>query len=169
MKFNQEKVLTTDDVCPSSLKYWKYWNKVKEKYPKLRIIAFVIANYQNKENVAKNEEFRKWFEKTKDWVEIGVHGWDHLSPPECERDDQQELILKALKMLHPFLPKKFLYRPPGFQTSIGTEAILKNLGFEGIAHQRRIKYFDGTYAIPFNSHLSEDKYHNPIGQIWSVL
>jgi len=133
----------------------------KKKFPKLKLLAFVIANYQNKENVQESKEFLDWFERTKEWVEIGVHGYDHLFPPECERDNQEEFIEKALDLLKPFLPKKFLYRAPGFQVTNQTEPILKKLGFAGIAHQDTIKYFDGTFAVPFNSHCC-DKYFNPV-------
>jgi len=167
---SQFKAIISDDVCPSNLVHWKYWMWVKEKYPDLIVLCFVIANYRNRENVAESEKFKEWFEKNKDWVEIGIHGLDHMSPPECERENQEELITKALEILRPFLPEKFLFRPPGHQRTIHTEPILKKLGFAGIAYQTRIRYFDGRIIEPIlNTHLSEDRYENPIGKIWSAL
>lgn len=131
-------------------------------------MAFVIANYQNKENVQESKEFLDWFERTKEWVEIGVHGYDHLFPPECERDNQEEFIEKALDLLRPFLPKKFLYRAPGFQVTNQTEPILRKLGFAGIAHQFRIKYFNGSYVEPYNTHCC-DKFVNPITRLGEMV
>ena len=166
----ERTLIICDDLCPSKLIHWQYWDKVKEKYPNLKVLAFVIANFQNKENVAESKEFKDWYERYKDWVTVGVHGYDHMSPPECERDNQEELITKALEVLRPFLPKKFLFRPPGFQYIIKTEPIIKKLGFTGIAYQTRIKLFDGTYLEPiFNTHLTKDQFDNPIGKIWNKL
>lgn len=164
MNFWQDKVVTTDDVCPSNLKFWEYWGALKSKFPELKVIAFVIANASNKELVSENKEFLDWFERTKDWVEIGVHGYDHEYPPECERENQEELIEKALSVLRPFLPNQFLYRAPGFQVTNQTEPILKKLGFAGIAHQGKIKYFDGTFVETFDTHCC-NKYANPITEL----
>jgi len=160
--------MTTDDLCLSNLKYFRYWDKVKEKYPNLKLIVFTIANFKNTEDLSKSDIFKKWFEQHKDWCEIGVHGYDHQYPPECERDNQEKFIVKALEILRPFLLKEFLYRAPGFQVTCKTEPILRKLGFAGIAHQDKIKYFDGRFDIPFNTHCL-DKYYNPITQIWTKL
>ena len=161
-------IITTDDVCPSNLKFFNYWDKVKEEVPNLKLVCFTIANYKNIEDVSKDEDFIKWFEERKDWVEIGVHGHDHLYPPEGDRNNYAELIKKSLDILKPFLPKDFLYRAPGFQHTCFTEGVLKKLGFAGIAYQTRIKYFNGTFDEPLNTHCS-DQYDNPITNIWKQL
>jgi predicted deacetylase len=157
------KVLTTDDVCLSNLKFWKYWLEVKEHYPDIKVIAFVIANYKHEENVYQSQEFREWFDANKSWVTVGVHGYDHELPQEGFRDDQKAYIAKALDLLRPFLPEQFLYRPPGFRFMAKTEGILKQLGFAGIAHRDRIKYFDKRYELPYNTHCC-DSYMNPVTQ-----
>lgn len=161
-------VITTDDFCLENMKYFEFWDRVKLKRPSLRLVVFTIANFKNGQDVSKSEEFREWFYGHKDWCKIGVHGYDHLYPPECERDDQREVILRALKILRPFLSEKFLYRPPGFQVTCKTEPVLKELGFAGIAYQNRIKYFDGGFDKPFNTHCC-DRYFNPITKIWKRL
>jgi len=157
----QDKVLTIDDVCPSNLKYWNHLLEIKKEYPDTKVTAFVIANYRNEEDVSQSQEFWKWFEMNRSWVTIGVHGYDHLEPQEGWRDDQEIWIRKALTILRPFLPPNFLYRPPGFRTLAKTEGILGGLGFAGIAYQTRIKWFDGRFEIPFNSHCL-NKYFNPV-------
>jgi len=94
----------------------------------------------------------------------GVHGYDHLYPPDCERDNQGELIEKALDILRPFLPEEYLYRAPGFQVTCKTEPILKSLGFSGIAHQGVVKYFGGGFVNTFDTHCC-DKFLNPVTKI----
>ena len=105
-------IFTTDDLCPSNLKYFKFWDKIRKANPELKLIAFTIANFKGKENVKDSKEFYEWWEIHKDWVEIGVHGYDHLFPPEGERANQEELMEKARDILLPFLPENHLYRPP---------------------------------------------------------
>lgn len=165
------RIFTTDDLCPSNLKYFEYWDRVKQKYPQLKLIAFTIARKgdREEEDVSKNEEFKKWYEAHKDWVEIGVHGYDHLRPQEGWRQDQEEYIKKALDIIRPYLPTRFLYRAPGFRTLPKTEGILKKLGFAGIAHQEFIKYFDGEVAGNLlNTHCTNE-FANPITEIWSHI
>lgn len=164
MKPWQNKVLTTDDVCMSNIiRYWKYWFEIKEQYPDTKLLAFVIANNQGEEDISKSLEFRSWYIANKDWVTIGVHGYDHMMPQEGFREDQEVYIAKALDTLRTFLPENYLYRPPGFRFMAKTEGILKRLGFAGIAHQTRIKWFDGHFEVPFNTHC-RDQYLNPVTQ-----
>jgi len=75
----------------------------------------------------------------KDWIEVGVHGFEHTYPPECERDNQREYITKGLEALKKYLPINFGFRAPGFQIIASTYSILKELGFCYIAHQSRIQ------------------------------
>ena len=169
--YNKRFVITTDDLCLTNLEAFSYWDKLKIKYPSLKLVAFTIANYRENERLDKSKQFKKWFTEHKDWVEIGVHGYDHdpLKLPEGERDDFEKLVKKSLKVLKPFLPKYPLYRPPGFQTTNQIENIIKRLGFRGIAHEQRIKYFNGLYQGVFNTHCTENTYDNPIGIIWKNL
>ncbi|RPI56419.1 MAG: hypothetical protein EHM49_00055 [Deltaproteobacteria bacterium] len=159
----QNKVLTTDDVCPSNLKYWNYWLEIKEQYPETKLIAFVIANYRGIENISRSSEFFDWWVANKDWVTVGVHGYDHLRPQEGFREDQEAYIQAATNILKPFLPENFLYRPPGFRVLAKTEGILRKLGFAGIAHQTTIKWFDGHLEVPYNTHCGAE-YFNPVAQ-----
>jgi GT2 family glycosyltransferase len=155
-------IVTTDDVCPCNLPYFEYWHYIKTICPELKLIAFVTANHKNEENIREDDEFQKWFEETRDWVQVGVHGYDHLNPPEQERDEAEDLVNKSLDLLRPYLPKSFLYRPPGFQRTIRTEPILEKLGFAGIAYERRIRFFGGQIiGGVLNSHCC-GKFINPM-------
>jgi len=154
--------VTTDDVCLENLRFFHYWDKIKMMKPNLKLIAFTIANYKDEQNVAESKEFKSWFDAHRSWVEIGVHGYDHLFLPEQERDDAEELVMKSLEILKNFLPENHLYRPPGFQRTIQTEPMLKRLGFGGIAYQARIKMFDGRVIEPIlNTHCC-DRDFNPV-------
>jgi hypothetical protein len=156
-------IFTTDDLCLENLEHFRHWDWIKSVYPDLKLLAFTIANKDGNQNVAESKEFRDWYEDHKDWVEIGVHGWDHGNPPEQERDDAEELVAKSLATLEPFLPEHPIYRPPGFQRTLKTEPMLKRLGFAGIAYQNKIRYFNGNILVGnvVNSHCC-DKYVHPI-------
>ncbi len=164
----QNKIMTTDDLCLSNLKYFKYWDKVKEKYGELKLVAFTIANYRQKEKLDDSKQFKDWFDKYKDWVEIAIHGYDHSYPPEAERDDFEDCVSKALEILKSFLPKEYGYRSPGFKFTVRLEPVLKKLGFGYVAYDDMIKYFDGRKLIPYNTHCC-NKYENPITKIWDKL
>ena len=157
-------IYTTDDVSIDNLKHFKFWDKVKERKHNLRVVAFVVA----KDIVTP--EFNRWFSDQQDWVEIGVHCYEHSKPQEGWREDQEQQIQKAINTLKPYLPKRYLYRPPGFRFLPQTEPILKRLGFAGIAHQQFIKIFDTWEKIRvFNTHCTENEFNNPIGKIWQKL
>lgn len=160
-------LLVTDDVCPSNLRFFRYIDRVKEKYPDLKVIAFTIANYKN-QRVDESKEFKDWYKEHKYWVEIAVHGYDHSFPPEAEREDFEECVEKALEILRPFLPKEYGYRSPGFQFTVRMEPILRKLGFAYVAYRNILKYFDGRRKIPFNTHCC-DRFQNPITKIWRNL
>ena len=164
-------IYTTDDVCPSNLEHWKWWDKAKVRKPDLRVLAFTIANKNGNENVLEYEEFREWFEERKGWVTIGIHGYDHTFPPECERENAEEYIQMSLNILEPFLSERFLYRPPGHQRTTKTIGILKRLGVAGIAFATSIWWFDSgerEYNI-MNTHCTYNKFENPIGQVWEMI
>jgi len=155
-------VFSTDDVSSENLKYFEYWDMVKDKVPDLKVIAFVIAE-------GLDDRFERWYQSHKDWVEIGVHCYNHERPQEAWREDQEFWIAKARDILLPYLPENYLYRPPGFRVLSKTEKVLKDLGFAGIAHQSHIKYFSGRTLDVYNTHCTKDKYENPIGEIWKTI
>ena len=157
-------ILTTDDLSVDNLVHFKYWDLVKVAKPETKLVAFTIAEGINQDN------FLKWWEARKDWVEIGVHGFNHTEPQEGWRDDQEIYWQKSLDILRPFLPERPLFRAPGFRVLNKTEKIIREMGFRGIAHQRFIKYFDTGELVPvFNTHCTEDKFLNPIGKVWKQL
>jgi len=155
--------ITTDDLSWADIQFFSYFDQAKKIRPDLKVIAFTIAKD------LPLEEFEKWYEERKDWVEIAVHCYDHDYPQEAWRPDQEHYIQKALEILRPFVPERPLYRPPGFRCLPMTEPILRKLGFRGIAHQNFIKLFDTGEIIPtFDTHCS-DKYLNPITEVWNSL
>jgi peptidoglycan/xylan/chitin deacetylase (PgdA/CDA1 family) len=132
-----------------------FFDKIKEEFPDFQLIAFTISNFKNKENLAQNEAFKKWFDERKDWVEIAVHSYDHEYPPDGDREDEEVWIEKARDGLLPFLRKEYGYRSPGWQTTIKTVPTLKKLGFSYIAFENSIKYLQEQKIEQgvVNSHL----------------
>ena len=139
--------LTTDDFCPKFMDSWKYWEELKKVHPNLRITAFVVPRHDNKDeyDCSKSKEFKQWFEKNKDWVEVAVHGFDH-SKFECllSYDEQLERFKKALEIMKPFLPKKWGFKPPYYRYNSDTlEIILDTLKAAYFVTPRRIYYGRG--------------------------
>jgi hypothetical protein len=119
-----------DDVSTKYLnQLWKL-ECLKKKYPKLKVLCFVIA-----ENT--NQEFLNWLNK--EWIEVGLHGYSHGGIPECEKENKEELIKKSFEILKGILPNKYSFRAPGFQMTASTYPILKDIGVSYIVHERKIQ------------------------------
>lgn len=161
-------IFTTDDLCLSYLDNFKMFDAIKQKVPDFRMIAFTIANFNNKENLAESNVFKKWFKEHKQWVEIAVHSYDHMYPPDGDREDEAQWIEKALYGLKPFLPEKYGYRSAGWQTTNKTVSILKRLGFSWIAYETKINLFNEKKVIYgiINSHLYDE---DSITRIYNIL
>lgn len=166
---NTNVIYTTDDIWPSNLQYWEFWDKIKEKHPELKVIAFVVAEY-NGEDISKNQEFNRWYEVRKDWVEIGIHGLDHQKPQLgwLPKEQQKYEIERAMSILNPYLPQNPLIRFPGFRMMPYSESIVRELGITGIAYQGRIKYFKtGEIIKTIDTHCCDnDNCVNSISKIW---
>lgn len=158
-------LILVDDVSPLTIDNLHYLIDIHNTNNNIYMILFTIANHNNCNPINNCNEFIKFIEDNFRWIQVGVHGYDHAYPPEQERDNAKELTQLAHEILLPWLPPNPLYRPPGYQRTIDTEKIVKEAGFKGIAYQRRIKYFDGTYVNNFiNCHLTIDKNFNPINK-----
>lgn len=165
--FFDKVTITTDDLCLEYLDNFVLFDDLKKLYPDFKMIAFTIGNFKNKENLANSEQFKRWYEERKDWVEIAVHSYDHDEIPDGDREDEAMWIEKARDSLKPFLPEKYGYRSPGWQTTNKTEKILKELGFSYIAYETKIKYFDGRIINGIiNSHLYDVE---SIKKIYEIL
>jgi len=121
--------LICDDV--NEAEFYKL-ERLREKVPNLKVNCFVMGKDAG--------QYLK-----QDWIEVGVHGWEHTYPPECERANQRDYILKGLEALRPYLPEKFGFRAPGFQMTALTYPILRELGFRFIAHQFRVQPLKGGF------------------------
>lgn len=160
-------IITVDDLCLEHLDNFLIFDALKKLHPDFRLIAFTIGNFKNKENLAQNKKFLEWWEKHKDWVEIAVHSYDHDEIPDGDRENEEEWIKKAYESLKDFLPEKYGYRSPGWQTTNKTEAILRGLGFSYIAYGTKIKYFEGKIVGNIiNSHLYDVE---SIKRIYEIL
>ena len=149
-------IYTVDDLCLSYLNNFKYFDEIKSRYPEFKLIAFTIANFKNYELLLESDIFKTWFYQHKDLVEISIHSYDHQYPPDGDRDDEEYWISKALNGLKLFLPERYGYRSPGWQTTNKTVSILNNLGFSWIAYETKIVDIKEKRVIEskvVNSHL----------------
>ena len=157
-------MITVDDLCLEYMDNFILFDSLKKLYPDFKLVAFTIGNFKG-ENLKDNKKFKQWFEKRKNWIEIAVHAYDH-DLPDGDKDNEGEWIEKAYQSLKIFLPEKYGYRSPGWQTTNKTEGILKELGFSYIAYETKVKYFDGRIDKNIiNSHLYDVKSINRIYEI----
>ena len=115
---------------------WKL-NKLKKENADLKITVFVIAKDLTPEII-------NWLKQ--DWIEVGVHCWNHSAPPEGECNDFEERTIKALTLLKPLM-NKVLYRFAGFQAIADDYDVLKRLGVEIIVHQQRLQLLQKKRSI----------------------
>lgn len=160
-------MFTVDDLCLEYLSQFTLFDEIKKDFPDFKLIAFTISNFKEKESLKDSKEFGEWL-KERPWVEIGVHSYDHMYPPDGDRDNQAELIEKARDELKDFLPKEYGYRSPGFQTTSQTVPTLKKLGFSWIAYESKIQYLNKnlTQTGIVNSHLYDT---DSIKKIYEIL
>lgn len=152
-------IYTVDDLCLSYLPNFNILDNIKKHNPGFEIIAFTIADFNGNENLSKSREFREWYLERESWVEIAVHSFQHIIP-DGDQDDEEGQIRQALDILKPFLPKEYIYRPAGWQTTNQTVPILKKLGFTLIAYETRINNIKVERTISrsiINSHLYDIK------------
>jgi len=126
-------IITTDDFCPKFMHMWKYWEKLKNKWPSFRLTAFIVPNWEGKFPVNKSREFRDWYESNKDWVEVAMHGFDH-SFAECQKYNGkklQERLTNGFNTIRDFLPDKWGFKPPYYKyNSECIDFVLEKLGAE---------------------------------------
>jgi len=138
-----EVYFIVDSITPSCLEQWSVLEQMKQQNPQLKVNCFVIANKGFGENVAEDANFCKWFESNRDWIQLGVHGYDQSIElkSEVERDswELKRCLTQSLRILSPFLPSKKGYRPPDFQSSIHLKRLLQELKFDFITHEGRIQ------------------------------
>lgn len=161
-------IFTVDDLCLKYLENFILFDEIKKKYPFFKLLAFTISNFEYKETLKDSERFKQWFSERKDWVEIAVHSFDHMYPPDGDRHNEAYFIELARDNLKFYLPKEYGYRSAGWQTTNRTEGILKKLGFSYIAYESKIKYFNQQkveYGI-INSHLYDQ---NSIKKMYEIL
>ena len=147
---------SVDDLCLSHLDKFELFDKIKARHPSFKLVAFTIANNKNNELLTHSKTFKAWYLCHKDWVEIAVHSYDHEYPPDGDRNNEGKWIKKARDSLRPFLPAKYGYRSPGWQTTNKTVPILKKLGFSYIAYETVVKDTQKDIIIErqvTNSHL----------------
>ena len=142
-------IINIDDI---GIKYkehfWKL-DKIKKENSDFRMTAFVIAKDLTPEII-------EWLKQ--DWIEVGVHCWDHSAPPEGECEDFEKRTVKALEVLKPLM-NKIIYRPAGFQILASNYEILERLGIEAIIHQQRIQLLKEKRSIEvdlINKHIYDD-------------
>ena len=133
-------IFCVDDI---GVKYanhlWKL-DKIKKENPTFKVTAFIVAE-------GLTPEIIEWLKQ--DWIEVGIHCWNHTAPPEGECNDFEERTKKALSVLKPLM-NRIIYRFAGFQATAKCYPVLKRLKIEAIVHQNRIQLLQEKRIIEVN-------------------
>ena len=150
-------ILCVDDIGEKYEKNLHRIDEMKIKVPSLKITAFVVAE-------RLTPKVLKWLKQ--DWIEVGLHCWNHDPPPEGEREDFEKRTRKALTALSPLM-NRMIYRPAGFQILASNYPILEKLGIEVIVHSRRIQLLKEKKSLEVNlvnTHIYDEFKNVPKGE-----
>ena len=141
---------TCDDVGLEHKEHLYKLEDLKKQDPTFKVTVFVIAK-------GLNDYLFNWLKQ--DWIEVGVHCYDH-DKPECDYEDKEDRITKAFNILKPLLPKQYGYRTSGYQMTASMYPIVKKLGFSYIAHQTRVQSFKGEFKRDniINTHIYDKEF-----------
>lgn len=139
---------------------WKL-DKIKKENPNFKMTAFIVAKDLTPEII-------KWLKQ--DWIEVGIHCWDHTAPPEGECEDFEKRTKKALATLKSLM-NKVLYRFAGFQAVTGDYKVLERLGIDIIVHQQRLQLLQEKRSIEvnlINKHIYDNEFNITANEFQSI-
>lgn len=138
-------MVSTHDLNPTSLMYFKYWDTLKDKHPKLQLsVAVVPIWHRNVRNDVKSSvQFQEWYNSRDDWVHIFQQGCYNEKVPECLRFEktQRKLIKRGFKKVHMYMPKDvYGFTAPFFRMNNHTIVVLKQLGYSYVVYHNQMLY-----------------------------
>lgn len=103
-----------DDYCDEHENKIKHLDSMKKKYPNLKVTLYTIPNRTSKRAMKLVEN--------RDWIELGVHGWDHRIDEESNwnRHDAERYLQIASG-----LGLKKIYKAPYWKLNEATIEVLK--------------------------------------------
>jgi predicted deacetylase len=107
---------------------------LKEKFPNLKVTLFAIPFYENKD---QSDFFHQVIKDHGDWIELGIHGWDHRSNFECMEWTYKEANQKITDAWNMGCFTK-VFKAPGWQISRDTYSVCKNAGFVVADHKESV-------------------------------
>ncbi len=135
-------MITTDDLNQEDWSLFKYFDKLKEEFPKFRLIAFFTPFWQQKEvdfdfsnpGAYFKSPFLNFLKERKDWLLLGAHGLYHLkTSPDCYSPDQ-EIMFSILRVIWDFLETEGIrampyFKPPFYRFRESSLTFARKYGF----------------------------------------
>lgn len=119
---------TSDRNCIEELLH------IKKKFPRFKATLFAIPYWQGKD---QSNFFHAVLSLHKEWIQLGIHGWDHHDNFECSKWDH-ETAQKYIKKAWDMGCFEKLFKAPGWQISRDTYSVLKNAGFICADHKESV-------------------------------
>lgn len=172
-------IVATSDFAPPSLPLWSYWNKLKDKHPKLQVSVFVVPFWKGNSDykINRDDNFQDWYKENKDWVNIVQQGCYNY-PNECLKfyKTQKKIIKRGYRKIHKLMPQDFFgFKPPSYRMNNSTIAVLKEIGFSFVVYYNQILFLKPTAKeVPHFEIIEtytniEDKKNNNINTIFTEL
>ncbi len=149
----KKMIVCTDDISVQNVeKYWSYWEKLKKKFPGLKLNAFVVPRYRDdyRESISR-AGFNAWYHPVSNWVKLHLHGYTHLFPPEylLSYERQKDLIETGAVMLGKVTRGTFGIKAPGYKFNDDTIRIAKELCFDFFAKEKSVLFLKENKEIQY--------------------
>lgn len=144
-------IITTDDLNQQDWSLFEYFDKLKEEFPKMEVLAFFTPFWKDEKLTYIKEEFINFLIKRKDWLFLASHGLFHNKAEYSLDYNTQTAYFSHSNLIKEHLQKKgikyFPYcKPPYYK--------FNEIGFE-LAR----KYFTRMHIQSSIMNFAENKFY----------
>lgn len=156
------------------MKFFKrHVDPLHDQYPNFRILAFTTPDWKytipkgeedTENDILKNEQFIRFLKKRSDWLNVGMHGFQHTENFTGLKADMQPMFDYARKCLD-FLADKGIsvvnaFKPPFYHWNSNAAECAKQSGFRwfyipnGIIDLQNYRFISRAQAGLVDSHTN---------------
>lgn len=150
-------VLDFDDLCDTNDPFTTL-RLLKTRDPNFKVTLFAIPTRCGPALLAE-------YEKERDWIELGVHGWRHARH-ECLAWTSEETVEKLGRARELYPAFSNVFKAPNWETCDELYAGCKQSGFAVADHMRNIEILpDDSPNYIYNLRLRDDRFIRMHGHI----
>ena len=178
-------LLTTDDLCPCHMQFFKrYIDPIHKQYQNFKLLAFTTPDWkyttpkgeeETDNNILTNEKFMRFCTKRKDWLYLGMHGYNHTENFKGFKKDMQPMFDHARKCLD-FMADKGAsvvnaFKPPFYHWDANAAECARQAGFRwfyitnGVIDLHTFRFYSRSELGLVDSHTNPKKDVNLVDRI----